>query len=232
MIASISGSGRGAAGADRLCDACVEWLHVDGAALSVVYDGSLSRALGSSGPVSRELIEMQFALGEGPCVDVADASLATTGFLFGPDAARWPAFARDASQLGVRVLFVLPVSVVGTAIGTLCLHRDRAEPFDAAATDSCFLAAELAAMPLLDLIAIDLNTPIDDDRSNAWEGLAALTRSEVYQAAGVLMVQLDLSPAEAMVRLRGHAFAYGKTPSEVAYDILEHDLHLDNDEHR
>ena len=229
LIASISGPRRGRAVADRLCTACVEQLGVDGAALSVLNDGSLSRPLGSSGPVSRQLIEAQFELGEGPCVDVAELSIATTADLHGPDAQRWPAFARAASLLGVRALFVLPVAVVGFPVGTLCLHKCGGVPFDSAATAGGFLAAELAAMPLLDLIAIDLNTPINDDTSSAWDDMAALSRAEVYQAAGVLMVQLDVTPAEALVRLRGYAFAHGRTTSEVAYDILEHDLRLDDD---
>ena len=229
LIAAINGRARGRAVADQLCAACVELLDVDGAALSVVHEGVLSRAFGSSGKVSTELIELQFALGEGPSVEVADLAVATTANLDGPEAHRWPTFAGEASQLGVRMLFILPVAVAGFPTGTLCLHRNRLEPFDGATVEGCFLAAELASMPLLDLLAIDLNASIDDDSSTAWDDMALLTRAEVYQAAGVLMAQLEVSPAEALVRLRGYAYTHGKTASQVAYAVLSDDLRLDDD---
>ncbi len=232
LIGSISGPRRGRAAADLLCAACVEFLDIDGAALAVVNDGTLSQALGSNGPSSRELIEMQFALGEGPCIDVADTGIATTADLTGPDGQRWPALSRAAYGFGVRMMFVLPVAVIGFPMGTLCLHRERVEPFDGASTEHCFLAAELAAMPLLDLIAIDLETPLDDDTSTAWDDMASLSRAEVYQAAGVLMVQLGISPAEALVRLRQYAVKHGRNTSQVAYDILENNLRIDDDQRR
>jgi hypothetical protein len=68
-----------------------------------------------------------------------------------------------------------------------------------------------------------------DDRSTAWEELGSLMRSEVYQASGVLIAQLGVPPAEALIRLRAHAFATGMTASEVAYQILDHSLQLGDD---
>ena len=46
-------------------------------------------------------------------------------------------------------------------------------------------------------------------------GRAVRARTEVYQATGI-MTAMDVGPAEALVRLRGHAFAAGLTASEVA----------------
>lgn len=232
LIASIGSRRSPRAVADALCGACVTLLDVDGAVLTLVDDGAVSSALGSSGELSSRLIEMQFTLGEGPCLEVAGSATAMAIDLGSPHAQRWPAFAREASLLGVRAMFVLPVAVVGSPIGTLCLHRNRAEPFVGAVNEGCFLAAELAGMPLLDLIAIDLHAAAADDTSSAWKEIASLSRSEVYQAVGVLMVQLEMTPAEALVRLRGYAFAHGMTTSELAYDILEHrrDLRQDGSE--
>ncbi|MDQ2740630.1 MAG: ANTAR domain-containing protein, partial [Actinomycetota bacterium] len=76
---------------------------------------------------------------------------------------------------------------------------------------------------------LDLDMAVEDDSSAAWEELTALTRSEVYQAAGVLIAQLGVSPTEALVRLRGYAFTHGRTTSEAAYDILEHRVRLADD---
>jgi len=42
----------------------------------------------------------------------------------------------------------------------------------------------------------------------------------------MVMAQLDIGPAEALVRLRAHAYATGNTATEVAREILAHRLRL------
>jgi hypothetical protein len=77
-------------------------------------------------------------------------------------------------------------------------------------------AAELAAAPLLDLIetAVDF-LPLDG--LMALSMFASLERSEVYQATGMIVGQLDVNPVDALLRLRAHAFAHGMTAMEVPY---------------
>jgi hypothetical protein len=50
--------------ADRLCQACVELLDVDGAAISLTLEGSSQGTFASSGGLSRQLDEFQFTFGE------------------------------------------------------------------------------------------------------------------------------------------------------------------------
>ncbi len=40
----------------------------------------------------------------------------------------------------------------------------------------------------------------------------------------MLVAQLEIEPAEALLRLRAHAYATGRTATEVARDILERRL--------
>jgi hypothetical protein len=63
----------------------------------------------------------------------------------------------------------------------------------------------------------------------AWSELASLERVEVYQATGMIMGLLDVAPAEALVRLRAHAFVHGQTASQAAWDIVERRVTLDDD---
>ena len=90
-------------------------------------------------------------------------------------------------------------------------------------------AAELAGIPLLDLMAGDLRAAAGDPASNAWTELNALSRAEVSQATGMLVAQLGIEPTEALVRLRGHAYATGRTATDVARDILDRRLKLEAD---
>ena len=66
----------------------------------------------------------------------------------------------------------------------------------------------------------------------AWEELNTVTRIEISQATGMLVGQLDVDPVVALVRLRAHAFATGRTATDVARDILEHRLVLEPDDDR
>ncbi len=54
------------AAADRLCAACVQHLHVDGASISFIDGSRMQGTFGSSGELSRTLDELQFTYGQGP----------------------------------------------------------------------------------------------------------------------------------------------------------------------
>ena len=52
------------------------------------------------------------------------------------------------------------------------------------------------------------------------------TRTEIHQATGMVSAQLEVSAADALVRLRAHAYAEGRTLSDVAADVLGRRLRL------
>ena len=230
LSAAVSGVERGRAVADRLCGACVELLDIDGAALSIIHNGAISRSLGADGSLSRDLDELQFTFGEGPCLDAVHGSAPVlVPDLLNSDGQRWRAFSGAATARGVRALFALPVTVASFPIGALDLFRRRAGALDAEELAGGLLAAELAVLPLLDLMGMAGNVAATDTTSAEWEELSALTRVEVYQAAGMLTAQLGITPADAMIRLRGHAFAHDMTASEVAFEIISRRLRLGDD---
>ncbi len=71
-----------------------------------------------------------------------------------------------------------------------------------------------------------------DREDDGWKQLAALERVEVYQATGMIMGALDVDSSEALVRLRGYAFAHDLTASEVSWAIVERRLLLDTPDWR
>ena len=230
LSAAVAGAERGRAAANRLCSACVELLDVDGAALSIINNGAITRSLGADSALSRELDELQFTFGEGPCLDAVNASRPVlVDDLLGSVMYKWPAFCDAATRRGVRAVFALPVTVAGFPIGMLELFRRRPGPLDEPNLYAAMLAAELAVLPLLDLMGMTSNAPAADTTSTEWEELGALTRIEVYQAAGMLIANLGVSPAEALVRLRGYAYAHDMTASEVAFEIIARRLRLTDD---
>ena len=227
---AIADTDSGLSVADRLCHACVSVLGVDGAAISLVHEGAIQGTFGSSSELSRRLDGLQFTFGEGPCLD---AVLSRRPVLV-PDLQhqrerRWPVYAGAVLEAGVRAVFALPVALATLPIGALDLYRHEPGSLGEDGLVGGLLAAEFAALPLLDLVSANTADERDGHADVGWDELAALERVEVYQATGMIMAQLDVGPDEALVRLRAHAFAQGMTASDVAWAIIERRLVLDVD---
>ena len=224
------GTRRGVAAADRLCEACVELLTVDAAAISLVFDGTNTGTLGASGDQARILDELQFTLGEGPCLDsVATRAPVLAEDLADPDDLRWPAYGRAMVALDIRGVFAMPVMIAGEYLAALDLFCRQPGQLLGDDLAGALVAAQLAELPLLDLLDKDLSTAAAEPSSDAWRELTALSRTEVSQATGMLMAQLEIGPAEALVRLRAHAYATGRSAADVARDILDRRLRLEAD---
>ena len=206
-------------------------LDVDAAAISLVFGGVNDGTLGSSSAAARTYDELQFVLGQGPCLD----SVAQRAPVLVPDLAatpegRWPAYTAAMLDLRIRGVFAIPVLVAGECVGAFDLFRVRPGGLDTDELAGAMIAAEMAAIPLLDLLDTDLHAAAADPHSTAWAELHALTRAEFSQATGMLVAQLGVKPADASIRLRAHAYATGRSVPEVARDILDRRLWLDSDE--
>lgn len=222
------GTRRGAAAADRLCELCVELLDVDGAAISLIFDGANTGTLGASSGSARRYDELQFTLGEGPCLEsVAAMAPVLVPDLTAVEQRRWPLYTSAMLDQGVLAVFAVPVSLAGEFVGALDLYCRAEGSLAANQMDGALAAATVAELPLLDLLAADLQETAGDPDSSAWHELTALTRVEVSQATGVIMSQLDVDPTEALVRLRAHAYTVGRSATAVARDILDGQLRLE-----
>jgi hypothetical protein len=221
---------RGIEAADRLCEACVMLFDVDAAAISLVFEGATSGTLGSSGGPARVYDELQFTLGEGPCLDsVTSQAAILVSDLANPDDNRWPFYGPAMLDLKVRGISAIPVVLAGEYVGALDLFRAQPGVLEGEGMAGATLAAALASIPLLDLLDADLRAAANNPNSDAWAELSALSRAEVSQATGMLVAQLDVEPAEALVRLRAHAYASGRSATEVARAILDQRLRLHAD---
>jgi GAF domain-containing protein len=230
QLLSAVGGRRGVEAADRLCEACVLLFDVDAAAISLVFDGASSGTLGVSSAPARVYDELQFTLGEGPCLDsVSHQAPVLVADLADPDDNRWPIYGPALLSHQIRGVFAMPVIVAGEHIGALDLFRAQPGRLEEEHLTGAFAAAELAGVPLLDVMNADLYAAVNDPESNAWAELHALSRTEVSQATGMIVAQLGVEPAEALVRLRAHAYATGRSSTDVARDILDRRLRLEAD---
>jgi hypothetical protein len=229
LRAAVDGR-RGVDAADSLCDACVLLLDIDAAAISLVFDGAATGTLGCSGEAARRYDEMQFTFGEGPCLDsVASRKPVLVVDLADPADRRWPAFGPALLAQSIHGVYAMPLVVAGEYVGALDLFRHQPGQLTPNHLAGAVVAAELGGIPLLDLFDADLQAAVADPNSDAWAELNALSRTEVSQATGMLVARLEIDPAEALVRLRAHAYATGRSATDVARDILDRRLRLEVD---
>jgi hypothetical protein len=228
MAAAMDGQ-RGPSAADRLCAACVTFLDVDAAAISLIVHGANTGTLGASGASARALDELQFTFGEGPCLDaVTSAGPVLVADLADPHEVRWPAYTRAMLDQHIRGVYALPVSVGGSYAGALDLYCTDPGQLTNQQLAGALTAAELAQLPLLDLLAEDLDAAVNEPSARGWSELLAISRVEVNQATGVLVAQLGTSTTEALIRLRAYAYAHDLSATEVARAVLDHRLYLAN----
>jgi len=218
---------------DRICRAAVRALPADGAGVTLMdQDSGPVGTIAASGPRFRRLEDLQFTMGEGPCIDayagrspVLEADLATSG------QHRWPGYASAAREEGVNAVFAFPIQVGAARLGMLDLYRYEGTPLSRGSVSDALDLANICLSTMLRLgsvTSVDAGgdgRPVDpgDGRSDgSSDGLGDPFRlsSEVYQAQGAITVQLGISLAEAMVRLRAHAYAAGRPISDVARDVL------------
>ncbi len=216
VSAGLRGAGP-AAVPGRLCAVAVSLLPVDGASVSLRGD-SMPVHLGASGPRAARLAQLQATLGDGPCRHVlaTGAPVLARDLTADDSVHRWPVFAQQALGAGVRAVYALPLGSGGVCVGTLDLYRDT----PGALTDRQLHVARLVA-GVMTVALMDL--PYDSrDGDEPWLSGLATDHDRVHQAVGMIMAQLGVGADEALARLRGDAFAHGRTALEVALDVVSH----------
>jgi hypothetical protein len=208
---------------DRLCAAAVGLLSLRGAGVSLIVDGELRGTAGVSEPGVAAMQELQFELGEGPCVDawtsmepVLEPDLRT------PARVRWPVFAPAGVEAGVLAVFAFPLSLGAIRIGVLVLYRDRPGGLS---PDQLAYALVLADLACWVILGLQSQAP----HGSVHELLASEPAhwAEVHQATGIASAQLGVSLEEAFVLLRARAFADGRPLREVARDVVSRQLRLE-----
>ncbi len=138
--------------------------------------------------------------------------------------ARWPSFADMAVEAGIGAVFAYPLASNGARIGVLTLYQDNEGALSAAQHDDSITLAEVLTETVLtmqDAAPKGVLAPGLEE--------AVVYRAEIHQASGMVSIQLRIPIAEALVRIRAHAFATGRPIGAVAADIVGRRLRLADD---
>lgn len=225
LSASSGGTPAAGDGAARLCSVCAEVTEMSGAGIMVMVAGRPQGSVCTTDVVSAAIEELQYTLGEGPCVDafrqgrpVVEPDLAA------PAVARWGAFTQSAVDAGARAVFGFPMITAGVKMGALNLYRDRAGALSEDQFEDATVLATVAARAVVGMQAGAAPGALGVELE-----AGANFRFVVHQAAGMVAVQLGIPVDEALVRLRAHAFRHDRSVSDVANDVVERTLRIVDD---
>ncbi|HEX5586770.1 MAG TPA: GAF and ANTAR domain-containing protein [Acidimicrobiia bacterium] len=220
MVAQLAVGERDASGS--LCSACASIVGVSGAGL-VLLSGQ--RSLGNvcvSDPATELVEELQYTLGEGPCIDAFRTKVPVLVADLAAVDGRWPAFRQGAVDAGVRAAFGFPLLVGTSCIGALNLFHDRKGALDDEQYADAVAIAHVAGRTVLAWQSTA------EHGSVAWQlEQVPAHRAVIHQAAGIISVQTETQIDDALVLLRAHAFAEGRPIGDVAADVVGNTLRFD-----
>lgn len=206
----------------RLCDATLRLLPVAGASLSLLCEESPFLTLCATDETAARLAEIQYTLGEGPCLAAvrAQAPVLSVDLADRSDSHRWPLFAQQATAAGARSVFSFPLGEAGEVLGTLDLYDRTPRMLDDAELGMTMHAAGALAWALATHHQHHSERSPETDPGVGWLKKAENSYEEVYKAVGMLMVRLGVPADEAMARLRARAFSKDRSVTDVARDVV------------
>lgn len=175
-----------------------------------------SGMLYASDDIAAQIEELQFVLGEGPCMDAfVDGGPVFIADLDDPDegvAHRWPGFVQGAADLGVRAVYAVPLRIGAICLGVMDLYRREPGMLTKEQLEAALLVADAAALSMLHLAP---GAPsFDDTVDPSW------SRMQVHQATGMVKVQAGVAIEDALLLLRAHAYTESQPIGDVADDVI------------
>ncbi len=210
---------------ERKTSLCVPFLGVlpiDGAGISTLGTPFGSETVCASDRLVARLDEVQMDLGEGPCWEAqATRRPVLTSNIRAADSDDWPVFAEAIRNEEVGALYAFPLIIGPLSIGAIDLYSARTgELSDEQIGD----ATDLAAIAARQVLRRALSHRASHAGEDPFDAVAEYSRRVVHQATGIVLAQLGVSAADALLIIRGHAFAHGRPVREVATEIVDRTL--------
>jgi ANTAR domain/GAF domain len=199
----------------RVCRAARDALELRGAAVHLMVAGSQAEVAATSDAASRAVAELEFATNQGPAL----VAFRTQRPVLAPGLEayleRWPGFASLAVEQGVLGLFAFPLQEGAVSFGVLELYAAGEGALDADGRATAAAFARSATDVILDGRAVTPTGELDSGLSASF-----VDKARIHQAQGMVMVDLGITLAEALTRMRARAFAMEVTLLEVADAVL------------
>jgi hypothetical protein len=199
-----------------ICHFAVQHLAASGCAVTLMTRPPSVEVLAVAGRNADEIAELQFTLGEGPCLDAFLAGVPTFAVDLANQGGRWPMFSTQAAELGVLAEFSLPMQLGAAPVGVLDLSREQPGML----SDEHLADALTAADIVTDAVLL-LQGESDGSELATLLDPAGQDRMVVHQATGMVSAQLDVAIPDALATLRAAAFRSARSIYDVAVDVVD-----------
>ena len=207
-----------------LCDPFLGLLPISGAAVSLLGDRVGQSTLCASNDAAARLDELQFDAGDGPCWQAMESRrVITVADVQREEYSQWPGFLealRDDPISGdIASMYAFPLVAGSLEIGAIDLYSGQPGALSVPEVRDAAALAKIASWQVLRRILAD---------EEPEEG--ARPRREVNQAIGMVLAQLNISPQDAELLLKAHAYSMGKPVLEIATEVIERRLDFSGQE--
>lgn len=199
-----------------LSERCVGLLAASEAAVVLADATETLQVMAASSSHSHTLELLQLQNQEGPCLDCFQEAAPVVSTDLPTDRDRWPRFVPAALDLGYHGILALPLRLRDRVLGGLNLFYDQAG--EAVAADRVLgqALADIATIGLVQERTVRESLGLADQLQTALNA-----RIAIEQAKGVLSERAGLEVDQAYERLRGYARSHNRRLREVAHDLLD-----------
>ena len=208
----------------RLMRACAKVLPVAAAGISMFSRGDHRVPLGASDDTAAFAERLQFTVGEGPCLNAHNQGrpiLATEAVI----AERWPTFYDElVTHTPYRSITSFPVRRGLNGDAAIDLYFTDPQP---QVSPRCLADAWCAVDTVGEQLTRGWKPTANNLELPAWlDSEPARMRMMVWTAIGMVNVALQLTTAQALVRLRGYAYSHSSTVDALADSLTTGDLDI------
>ena len=192
-----------------------------GAVVSTLGSPMGSQTVCASTRLGARIDEIQIDLGEGPSWEalrtrrpVAASDLRVDG------GSLWPGAWAALRELDVGSLYAFPLFVGTVGIGSIALYSKDAHELSGADISGMSKLAVIVSGTLLRRALNQLEVTDDATADEPY------SRREVHQATGMVAARNGIGVDDALMLLRGHAYAAGRPVRDIAADVIARRLDL------
>ena len=186
----------------------------DGAGLTLL-ENDRSNTIVATAPFVSEIDDIQYGLGQGPCVSAAAEAVTVQSGSLGSDP-RWPNFGGRVARLGVHSVVSLPLITPDGVVGAMNVYAHDKHAFDDRAAE----LGEFFALPAA--IAVQNAQVLAQTRRLAERLQVALdSRGVIDRAVGIMMSRSGDSERDVLERLRTLSQHEHRKLTEVARSVVD-----------
>jgi hypothetical protein len=215
MAEALSSASASADPDETLCTCCRDMLGVDGVSISLASSLDVASMCTTNASIAA-FEELEFILGSGPAGEaLASGEPTPPRYVPSEISEEWQPFDAAAGDSGLGGVFAFPLNVGAAKLGVLMLFVNSSTGLSAAQHDDALIAADALVHVIL---AAQGLTPAGAEPLPFLD--VGSLRAEIHQASGMLSEQIGCTVADALVQLRGRAYALEKPLAELANDVV------------